>query len=40
MKKLYVRILIALIGVAGLGVAAKGQTVDHQVTNIRHIIYV
>jgi hypothetical protein len=34
MKKLYMRILIALIGVAGLGVAAKGQAVDKIVVNV------
>lgn len=34
MKKLYMRILIALIGVAGLGVAAKGQAVDQIVVNV------
>ena len=34
MRKHYLRILIALIGVAGLGVAAKGQVVDQIVVNI------
>ena len=34
MRKYYLRILIALIGVAGLGVAAKGQAVDQIVVNI------
>ena len=34
MRKLYMRILIALIGVAGLGVAAKGQAVDQIVVNV------
>jgi hypothetical protein len=34
MRKQYLRILIALIGVAGLGVAAKGQVVDQIVVNI------
>jgi hypothetical protein len=34
MRKHYLRILIALIGVAGLGVAAKGQAVDQIVVNI------
>src|ERR1700747_3744350 len=34
MSKYYLRFLIALIGVAGLGVAAKGQTVDQIVVNI------
>jgi hypothetical protein len=34
MGKHYLRILIALIGVAGLGVAAKGQVVDQIVVNI------
>ncbi len=34
MRKYYLRFLIALIGVAGLGVAAKGQAVDQIVVNI------
>jgi hypothetical protein len=34
MKKLYMRILIALIGVAGMGVSAKGQAVDQIVVNV------
>ena len=34
MRKNYLRFLIALIGVAGLGVAAKGQAVDQIVVNI------
>ena len=34
MRKYYLRFLIALIGVAGLGVAARGQTVDQIVVNI------
>jgi hypothetical protein len=34
MRKQYLRILIALIGVAGLGMAAKGQEVDQIVVNI------
>ena len=34
MRMHYLRILIALIGVAGLGVAAKGQVVDQIVVNI------
>lgn len=34
MRKQYLRFLIALIGVAGLGVAAKGQSADQLVVNI------
>jgi hypothetical protein len=34
MRKHYLRFLIALIGVAGLGTAAKGQAVDQIVVNI------
>jgi hypothetical protein len=34
MRKQYLRFLIALIGVAGLGVAAKGQGADQLVVNI------
>ena len=34
MRKHYFRILFALIGVAGLGIAAKGQAVDQIVVNI------
>jgi hypothetical protein len=34
MRKHYLRFLIALTGVAGLGVAAKGQAVDQIVVNI------
>jgi hypothetical protein len=34
MRKRYLRILIALIGVAGLGTAAKGQVIDQIVVNI------
>jgi hypothetical protein len=34
MKKHYLRILIALIGVAGLGMSAKGQAVDQIVVKI------
>jgi hypothetical protein len=34
MRKHYLRFLIALIGIAGLGVAAKGQEVDQIVVNI------
>jgi hypothetical protein len=34
MRKQYMRILIALIGVAGLGAAAKGQAVDQIVVSI------
>jgi hypothetical protein len=34
MRKHCLRILIALIGIAGLGVAAKGQAVDQIVVNI------
>ena len=34
MRKQYLRILIVLIGVAGLGMAAKGQTVDQIVVKI------
>jgi hypothetical protein len=34
MRKQYLRILIALIGVAGLGTAAKGQVIDQIVVNI------
>jgi hypothetical protein len=34
MRKQYLRILMALIGVAGLGMAAKGQAVDQIVVNI------
>ena len=34
MKKLYMRILIALIGVAGLGAAAQGQVVDQIVVDV------
>jgi hypothetical protein len=34
MRKQYLRFLIALIGVAGLGVAAKGQVVDQVVVKI------
>jgi hypothetical protein len=34
MKKLYLRILVALVGFAGLGVAAKAQAVDQIVTTI------
>lgn len=36
MKKLYLRFLMALIGVAGLGVATKGQAVDQVVVKIPH----
>ena len=34
MRKLYLRVLIALIAVAGLGVAARGQAADQIVVNI------
>src|SRR4029077_18186204 len=34
MRKRYLRILIALIGVAGLGTAARGQVADQIVVNI------
>jgi len=34
MRKRYLRFLIALIGVTGLGTAAKGQAVDQIVVNI------
>jgi hypothetical protein len=34
MKKLCLRILVALVGLAGLGVAAKAQAVDQIVTTI------
>jgi hypothetical protein len=34
MRKYYLRILIALIGVAGLGMTAKAQAVDQIVVNI------
>ena len=34
MRKHYLRFLIALIGIAGLGVAAKGQAVDQIVVKI------
>jgi len=34
MRKHYLRFLIALVGIAGLGVAAKGQAVDQIVVNI------
>ena len=34
MRTYYLRFLIALVGVAGLGVAAKGQAVDQIVVNI------
>src|SRR5277367_5803087 len=34
MRKHYLHILIAIIGVAGLGTAAKGQAVDQVVVNI------
>ena len=34
MRKQYLRILIALIGVAGLGVAARGQAFDQIVVNM------
>jgi hypothetical protein len=34
MRKMYSRILIALIGVTGLGMAAKGQAVEQVVVNI------
>ena len=34
MSKYYLRFLIALVGVAGLGVAAKGQAIDQIVVNI------
>jgi len=34
MRTYYLRFLIALVGVAGLGVAAKGQGVDQIVVNI------
>ena len=34
MRKQYLRILIALIGVAGLGTAARGQVADQIVVNI------
>jgi len=34
MRKHYLRILLALIGVAGLGMAAKAQEVDHIVVKI------
>jgi hypothetical protein len=34
MRMHYLRILIALIGVAGLGMAAKGQVIDQIVVNI------
>jgi hypothetical protein len=34
LRKQYLRILIALIGVAGLGMAAKGQVVDQIVVNM------
>jgi hypothetical protein len=33
MRKQYLRILIVLIGIAGLGMAAKGQSVDQIVVN-------
>ena len=36
MRKNYVRILIALIGIAGSGVAAKAQAVDQIVAKIPH----
>jgi hypothetical protein len=36
MRKQYLRILIALIGAAGLAKAAKGQAVDEIVVNIPH----
>ena len=36
MRKHYLRFLIALIGVAGLGVSAKGQAVDQIAVNIPH----
>jgi hypothetical protein len=36
MRKQYLRFLIALIGVAGLGVAAKGQGADQIVVKIPH----
>jgi hypothetical protein len=40
MRKLYMRILIALIGVGGLGVAAKGQAVDQIVVNVPYTFVV
>jgi hypothetical protein len=36
MRKQCLRILIALIGVAGLGMAARGQAIDQIVLNVRY----
>jgi hypothetical protein len=40
MRKHYLRILLALIGVAGLGLAAKAQEVDHIVIKIPYAFVV
>src|SRR5271155_5092030 len=40
MRKHYLRILLALIGVAGLGMAAKAQEVDHIVVTIPYAFVV
>jgi hypothetical protein len=34
MKKLYLRMALALVGVAGLGIATKGQVVDQMVVTV------
>ena len=38
-RKQYLRILIALIGVAGLGIAAKSQETDKIVVNIPYELW-